>query len=129
MAEGHEYRKAFLTGAVVLASGVVLERTVRLCTFGNLAQLAQLARRAVLGVRSAVQDPLPTEPQYEEVADPRAHGPLLAMNAPPAAPPIPTYEEPGMFTRTYDEMVNYHAMRDTLQAKGSVLDGKTFLEA
>lgn len=133
MSEGKEFRKAFALGATVLASGVLLERGIKLCTFSNLHTLVMLARRAIVGHHKTIIDPLlDAENPSEEVArpgDPMMSGPLLSSVLPPPDPPFnPSYQE-GVFTKTYEEMLPLLEMQEKLKNQGSALDGKTFIES
>ena len=136
MSEGREFRKAFMLGATVFASGLLLERGVRLCTFSNLHTLTILVRRAILGVRKAVNDPLQEQstPPEEETTippgyDPMMSGPMLSSVVPPPDAPYNPHYPDGVTVRSYEEMLPLVEMQRKLKEKGTALDGKTFLEA
>jgi hypothetical protein len=129
-----DIQKAMVTGAVILASGIMLDKFVRAFSLGNVSKLVAIGANTLLTVRKVLTVGLgESVPASEEEEAYQSYSPPETVAPPPlpflATPPEPM-EAPNnpFFALTPEQMKAYEAIKARQQTQGSAMEGKSFLE-
>lgn len=120
-------RNEFLQGALVLAGGMLLDRTLRYLNQPNAIQkLASSGRRLLQAWASPPQIIVTSPPTTGSVVEDAYHPPSVPLAS--MVPPPDPVRGNQVFTRTFEEMEAMEALKAQQAEKGSALENKSWLE-